>query len=118
MFHNPNRYCLTFSVFASGTNLTDKTNYLAHTDAIVLSTVDFSSASISICVQTLKPPPFKSRRKHLTVVFYFLMDVLLSYVRSYAVYVLVLLDGFIQTIYYYKRVKVIVKFPCKNKQAT
>lgn len=50
--------------------------------------------------------------------FIFLMDVLLSYVRSYAVYVLVLLDGFIQTIYYYKRVKVIVKFPCKNKQAT
>ena len=70
LFHNPNRHCLTFSIFASGINVVDKTNYLAHPDAIVLSTVDFSSGSISLCVQTLKPHPLKSRRKHLTIVLF------------------------------------------------
>lgn len=44
-------------------------NCLAHTDAIVLSTVDFSFDSVSLSVQTLKTHSFKSRRKHLTILF-------------------------------------------------
>lgn len=70
LFHNPNRYCLTFSVFPSGTSVIKKTNYLAHTCAIVLLTVDLFSDSISLSVPTLKPHPFKSRRKHFTIVLF------------------------------------------------
>lgn len=48
--------------------------------AIVRLTVDLSSDSVSLGVQTFKPHPFKSRRKHLTIVL--LTDMLLIYVHQ------------------------------------